>query len=105
MSFCVWHNARQRILACSSQEQRNKGRTLENLIGEFTFPGIEKRDDHAEGLDEGQRLSPGKSVSAYECFPFIWPYNALRADAAHRKRGSVTLPRVADKRSAWIAGP
>jgi hypothetical protein len=25
-------------------------------------------------------ISPDKSTSVYECFPFIWPYNALTAD-------------------------
>ena len=34
----------------------------------------------------------------------IWTKNALRADVAHRKRGSVTLPRVADYTLMWIAG-
>ena len=53
---------------------------LENLIGEFTLPGVEKRDGRAEGLDEGQWPSPEKSVSVHECFPFIWPYNALLVD-------------------------
>jgi hypothetical protein len=34
--------------------------------------------------------------------PGSWPYNALCADVAHRKRGSVTLPRIADNTSKWI---
>ena len=47
-------------------------------------------------------ISTGSSASVYECFPFIWPYNALRADVTHLKRGSVTLPRVADYTSKWF---
>src|SRR5664279_2682312 len=37
-----------------------------------------------------------KSASVYERVRFTWTMNALRAGVAHRKRGSVTLPRVAD---------
>jgi len=29
--------------------------------------------------------------------------NALRADVAHRKRGSIALPRVADYSLKWIS--
>ena len=44
-------------------------------------------------------ISNGKSASVYERVRFTWTMNALRADVAHRKRGSVTLPRVGDNTS------
>jgi hypothetical protein len=42
---------------------------------------------------ESFRIDMRKSASIYESIPFMWSYNALRADVAHRKRRFVTFPR------------
>jgi len=39
-------------------------------------------------------ISPDKSTSVYECFPFIWPYNALLVEAV------VVVPQSASRKCA-----
>src|SRR6266481_9996325 len=40
------------------------------------------------------QAGPDKSASVYECFPFIWPYNALIGQVAARNLGRVLLQAI-----------
>jgi hypothetical protein len=70
-------------------------------LAAWTFAGEGKR---VAIIDRKYSVMVSRPVFT-NAFLVIWPYNALRADVGHRRRGFITLPRVADYSAEWILEP